>query len=272
MNIKKIKEILKTKKAITIMSIVLGATIVGVGSMIVYNESQVEERNVATVTNKKEDNKEHAKDKEENLKDKETAKNDKEEETSSDKKEDSKNDVAVENKEENKESTSDKKTMSSKTSNKEENKPSAPSQPNKPSVPEKPSTPPASKPNPPAHSHDWQAVTETVTHPEEGHWETVTIKEGWVEEKPIYENKEIILCNDCNMDITDLNDTDFSAHIKNHMLNGGKGSWRGDWKQVQVGTEKITHPPVTEQRWIVDKGAWTETITKGYKCSCGATK
>lgn len=270
MNIKKIKEILKTKKAITIMSIVLGATIVGVGSMIVYNESQVEERNVATVTNKKEDNKEDAKDKEENLKDKETAKNDKEEETSSDKKEDSKNDVAVENKEENKESTSDKQTMSSKTSNKEENKTSAPSQPNNPSVPEKPYTPPASKPNLPAHSHDWQAVTETVNHPEQGHYETVTIKEGWVEEKPVYEMQARDICNTCNADITGTN---IPSHVREHMLAGNdKGGHRTEWQQVKVGTEKITHPPVTEQRWIVDKGAWTETITKGYKCSCGATK
>lgn len=268
MKLNKVKEMLKTKKAITIMSIVLGATVIGVGSMIVYNESQVEERNVVTVTNKKVDNKEDTKDKEENLKNKETAKNDKEEETSSDKKEDSKNDVAVENKEENKESTSDKQTMSSKTSNKEENKPSAPSKPNKPSVPEKPSTPPASKPNPPAHSHDWQAVTETVTHPEQGHYETVTIKEGWVEEKPVYEEQVRSICNTCNADITG----NTAAHARDHMLNGENGGHRTEYRQVQVGTEKIEHPPVTEQRWIVDKGAWTETITKGYKCSCGATK
>ena len=35
---------------------------------------------------------------------------------------------------------------------------------------------------------------------------------------------------------------------------------------------KINHPAVTEDRWVVDKAAWSETVTTGYKCSCGATK
>ena len=49
--------------------------------------------------------------------------------------------------------------------------------------------------------------------------------------------------------------------------------WHTDWKQVQVGTNKIEHPAVTDKKWIVDKAAWTETVTTGHKCSsCGATK
>ena len=34
----------------------------------------------------------------------------------------------------------------------------------------------------------------------------------------------------------------------------------------------ITHA-VTEKKWVVDKAAWDETVTTGYKCSsCGTTK
>ena len=51
------------------------------------------------------------------------------------------------------------------------------------------------------------------------------------------------------------------------------GGFRTDWKQVQVGTNKINHDAVYEDKWVVDKAAWDETVTTGYKCSgCSATK
>lgn len=123
-------------------------------------------------------------------------------------------------------------------------------------------------PNPPAHSHSWNPVTDTVWHDEVGHYETVVIKDAWTEEIPIYEEREVLICNGCGADIT----SDPTTHNRNHALNGEKGGWHTDWKQVQVGTDKINHPAVTEDRWVVDKAAWSETVTTGYKCSCGATK
>ena len=57
------------------------------------------------------------------------------------------------------------------------------------------------------------------------------------------------------------------------MLNGEPGGWTTEYKKVQVGTNKVEHLAVTDKKWIVDKAAWTETVTTGYKCSgCGATK
>ena len=45
---------------------------------------------------------------------------------------------------------------------------------------------------------------------------------------------------------------------------------------ASIVVDTIHHPAETEQQWIenwvtvVDKEAWDETVTVGYKCSCGA--
>lgn len=128
----------------------------------------------------------------------------------------------------------------------------------------------SSTPNTPAHSHSWNPVTDTVWHDEVGHYETVVIKDAWTEEVPIYEEREVAICNGCGADIT----SNIDKHMTDNILAGNMActGWHTDWKQVQVGTDKINHPAVTEDRWVVDKAAWSETVTTGYKCSCGATK
>ncbi len=120
------------------------------------------------------------------------------------------------------------------------------------------------------HTHTWVEVYKDVSHAEEGHWENVLVKDAWTESVPVYEEKEVMICNDCGAELTVDNVYD---HIFNHLENGGKGSWRSEWKQVQVGTNTIKHDAVYEKKWIVDKAAWTEKVLSGYKCSsCGATK
>ena len=120
------------------------------------------------------------------------------------------------------------------------------------------------------HTHNWIPITNVVHHEEQGHYEKILVSEAWTEEVPIYEDKEVMICNDCGVE---LNASNCYDHVENHLLNGGKGSWREEWKKVQVGTNKINHDAVYEDKWGVDKAAWDETITTGYKCSsCGATK
>lgn len=119
------------------------------------------------------------------------------------------------------------------------------------------------------HTHNWVPVTTVVHHDEEGHWENVLVSEAWTEEVPIYEEQERAICNGCGADIT--NNT--TEHNMNHMLNGEKGGWHTEWQQVQVGTNKINHDAVYDKKWVVDKAAWDETVTTGYRCSiCGETK
>ena len=106
-------------------------------------------------------------------------------------------------------------------------------------------------------------------HDEQGHNEKVLVSEAWTEEVPIYEEQYRAICNTCGEDIT----SNYAEHIKQHMLNGEGGSYRNEVVQIQVGTNKINHDAVYEDKWIVDKAAWDETVTTGYKCSsCGATK
>lgn len=159
-------------------------------------------------------------------------------------------------------------TNNNNTNNNTNNKPaeSKPVETPKPQQPSKPVETPK-----PEHVHNWVAVTEQVKHDEVGHWETVVIKEAWTESVPVYENQVRSICNGCGADITG----NTTAHMKEQMLAGNMacGGYHTETKKVQVGTNTINHPAVTDKKWIVDKAAWVETVTTGHTCSgCGAKK
>ena len=120
-----------------------------------------------------------------------------------------------------------------------------------------------------SHKHDWVAVTTTVDHPEEGHNEQYVVKEAWTETvtEPVYETRAKSVCNQCGIDITNAIDAHFKA-------SWDCGGYHTEYYQLQTGTTSYTidHPAEYGTRWVVDKDAWTETVTTGYKCSCGATK
>ena len=125
--------------------------------------------------------------------------------------------------------------------------------------------------NKPTHSHSWEAVTKTVHHEAETKTvhhdavtktETVTVvdKEAW--DEPILESR--VICNKCDFSTTDEDE------IMDHSLKVCKVGWHVG--KVQIGTkhhDAVTHQ---EERTVVVKPAWDETVTTGYKCSCGATK
>lgn len=119
------------------------------------------------------------------------------------------------------------------------------------------------------HKHSYTIpITETVhhdaiTHQEDhGHYETVTISEAWDETITVgYKT----VCNKCGQLYTNSNDHYLTYGCKSTSYTGN----------VPI-TEIIHHDAVTEQQWVenwvtvVDKEAWDETVTVGYKCSCGA--
>lgn len=114
---------------------------------------------------------------------------------------------------------------------------------------------------PAQHTHTWVAVTETMNHPEEGHYEQVEIAPAFTQ--PKYELHTI--CHGCGFDYT-ATQTPTDKHV---CPDGIRYTYGG--QQVQVGT--ITTPAIYEDQWVVDKAAWTETVTTGYRCStCGETK
>lgn len=122
-----------------------------------------------------------------------------------------------------------------------------------------------------SHTHNWVPITSVVHHDEVGHWEDAVVKAAWTESIPVYEDQAREICNGCGADIT----ADPYAHMEQQMDAGNMkcSGFTTEWKQIQVGTNNVNHPAVTEKKWVVDKAAWDETVTTGYKCSsCGATK
>lgn len=110
------------------------------------------------------------------------------------------------------------------------------------------------------HTHEWVAQTKTVHHAEEGRYETKVIQEAYNE--VVYAWRTF--CNKCGNDISDLKADEVAFHSA---ILCGSG-YHADYVVV----ETIHHDAITEQVWVVDKAAWTETITTDYKCDCGATK
>lgn len=270
---------LKDKKT----KIIIGSTIIivlllfiGIG-LGLYSINNTDSKNIATQGQDKTDKKEESK-KEDSTKEETKVESDKKEESTSEgtetsSKEESKSESSNTGSSSNSSSSSNSGSSSnSKPStggSSSNSKPSTggSSSNSKPSTGGSPNSGGTSKPE--AHTHNWVAITEQVHHDEEGHWEDYIVSQAWTEEVPIYEEQYRAICNTCGADITGSE----ASHVRNHMLNGENGSYRNEPTKVQVGTNKIEHPAVTDKKWIVDKAAWTETVTTGHKCnSCGATK
>ena len=86
----------------------------------------------------------------------------------------------------------------------------------------------------------------TVNHPEQGHYETQVISQAW--DEPVYAMRIVGLVTGRiynSLDEFDMQDEDGNYTVK----------------QVQVDT--IHHDAVTQQVWVVDQQAWTETVASG---------
>ena len=269
MKMDKIKEMLKSKNGMIATGVVLGALVIGIASSVMLNgeskESGKVENNKQVAVNKDDNknktDKEQDKVKEEvdKKEDINTSNKDKNEEVV--KQEEKKENEVASAKEENSTSTNNSKVETNNSTSKPSNTTNNTSS-NKPQSSEKPSAPVNT------HTHSWQDVYKDVAHSEEGHWEDVLVSPAWKEEIPIYEEQAREICNGCGADIT----SDPYTHNEEHMLNGEAGGWTTEYVQVQVGTNSVNHPAVTEKRWVVDKAAWTEKVLIGHQCSCGATK
>ena len=241
------------------------------GSAIIGDDSKVEIKDDKKEESKKEEIKKEEK-KEESKKDDTSQKIDAKKEESV-KKEDTKNDTATSNKQETAKkddnaSTTKPSGNSSSSSTSNNTSSSKPSGSSSSSNTTKPSGNTNASTTKPTHTHTWVAQTKTVHHDEVGHNEQYETKAAWDEEVPIYEEVPISVCNVCGADCTE----DPYGHMEAHLLAYEGGGYRGEWIQKQVGTNIIHHDAEYGTRWVVDKAAWDETVTTGYKCSCGATK
>ena len=113
---------------------------------------------------------------------------------------------------------------------------------------------------PAPHVHEWEAVTTTIKHEEEGHWEDVVVQEAWIE---TIGGSWRTICNGCGTDMTDMEDDEFALHCAIFCQSSYGNRWI---------TNTVEHPAVTEKQWIIDQEAYEETVVTGYKCDCGETK
>ena len=117
------------------------------------------------------------------------------------------------------------------------------------------------------HQHQFIEVTETVYHDEIGHYENQLIKEGWIEEIPVYETTSWMQCNQCGHKMN--SGTDIDAHYKASFDCSG---WTDYSNRVLVRTDVIQHEPEYESIYIVDQDAYSEEVIVGYQCARGERK
>lgn len=279
MNLKRIKEILKSKKGAVITSLTIGVVVITIaGGTLIYSEFYGNNKEVVT-TNQKADNIKNEKKKEKN-KLEELKKIDKSK-LSEEEKKDLENKISnIENKttdeEANLNSTSNK---DNETQNNSENANKVETNSNKngeaqnnsindnkiqEAKPEK-NTDTSIKNE---HTHNWEAVTSVVHHEEVGHWEDVLVEAARTETVPKYKDDERAICNQCGADTTDC----IEDHEYNHISNGEPGGWHTESRRIQIGSETLNYGAVYDKKWVVDKKAYDETVTTGYKCSCGSNK
>ena len=112
----------------------------------------------------------------------------------------------------------------------------------------------------PSHTHNYNIpITQIVKHDATGHYEKVWVQDSAAWDEPIYEYRTI--CNGCGKDITG-----------NPGLHAAECGSNYSAKEVQVGTKHHDATGHYNKKWVVDKEAWKETKTVGWKCSCGAKK
>lgn len=240
------------------------------GSAIIGDDSKVEIKDEQKEESKKEDTKKEE-NKEESKKD-DTSQKTEEKKDETVKKEETKNDASTSNKQET--TKKDDNTTNSSSNSAKPSGSSSSSSTNNNTTNSKPSgsTSNNSSSTATTHTHTWVAQTKTVHHDEVGHNEQYVVKAAWDEEvqEAIYDTKVKWICNDCGADCTN----DPVGHNEMHLLAYEKGGYHSEYEQVVTGynTYTVHHDAEYGTRWVVDKAAYDETVTTGYKCSCGATK
>ncbi|MCQ2529982.1 MAG: hypothetical protein MJ086_01825 [Lachnospiraceae bacterium] len=119
---------------------------------------------------------------------------------------------------------------------------------------------------PASHTHSWQAVYKTVTHP-------AVTEEVWVEDEAAWDEPQYAyhtVCFTCGLDYdaAGMTNDDCYLHEKAHRL-AGEGDQSGT-QQVQVGS--IHHDATGHYEMQIVSQAWTEQVLDHYECSCGAIK
>ena len=172
--------------------------------------------------------------------------------------------TAVEEKVETPSSTEEKPAETTGTADTKQPEKGNPKQDTKPAASANQST---QESNPPkqTHTHNYNIpITKTVHHDPTGHNEPVYKTVTDYQDQAVYETKVVCGCGAI---------FDNTQQWDQHSIDGCIYGY--SVKRVQTGTQRVavgTHQEQTGTRWVPDSAAWDETVTTGYKCSCGATK
>ena len=223
----KIKDILKNKKIVTVVVLVLLAVSISVGYILTNKHTDVKPN-----TEKTSEVKENKNTKKGEIKDtkkgstKETKKEDKKE-VKEDKKSET-TETQTNNVPENATSNNTSNVTETPNNNVSNNSYSNTSS----------NSQPASTPCVPTYT--------TVNHPEQGHYETQVIREAW--DEPVYEMRIVGLV---------------TGRIYNNLDEFDNQEEDGNYTVKQVQVDTIHHDAETQQVWVVDQQAWTETVASG---------
>ena len=86
----------------------------------------------------------------------------------------------------------------------------------------------------------------TVNHPEQGHYETQVISQAW--DEPVYASKIV---------------GGHTGRVYNSLDEFAMQEEDGNYSVKDVQVDTIHHEAVTQQVWVVDQQAWTETVASG---------
>lgn len=124
----------------------------------------------------------------------------------------------------------------------------------------------ADTPKKDTHTHNYSIpITKTVHHDEVGHNEPIYTTVTDYEDQPVYATKVV-----CGCGAQFNNDDQWELHCLDTGCRYGYSV-----RKIQVGSNRVavgSHQEQTGTKWVVDRAAYDETVTTGYKCSCGATK
>ena len=122
----------------------------------------------------------------------------------------------------------------------------------------------SSNSSPSQHTHNWEPIYETVSVPEQGHYENVLVKEAY--DEPIYETVGYTVCNQCGTRLP-------NGSGPQHLLDNYETCWSYRTEVEQKIVDYTHHDAEYSQQYVVDQAATTKQVLKGYKCtSCGKTK
>ena len=132
-----------------------------------------------------------------------------------------------------------------------------------------------------AHTHSWSSSTEVVYVPDQGHYETVTVtdkeaydEQVWVVDKAAWTEK--VAYHLCNCGRPFINNIEFANHAYDYCgSDGGSRTMTVPVYHDEQGHYKTVHHAAvthTEQKWVVDVPAHTETRTVQKCKTCGVTK